>query len=301
MNLAAWSAALAAALLASAGFAGHVVDDVPAALFGAARLLLGGVGLALFAGAGALRALRAMPPLPLTIAALSLALFQWSYFEALTRGGVGMVALASAGSSPVAADALEVILGRRPAWRFIVVASLTAGAVWLLARGAPAGAIAFAVLSGAAYAVYAAATRQLELRRAGTGAVSTAAAMLLGGLLLLAPVADRLPALLSVRTTLVAIYLGLVATALAYALVIFSLRHLSASRTLTILLAQPLLAIAAGAWLLGEPVNATLAAAAAALAGALALRALPDRFFLPSLFLKGLHLAQPVPPRPSDR
>jgi DME family drug/metabolite transporter len=104
-----------------------------------------------------------------------------------------------------------------------------------------------------------------------------------------------------VRTTLVAIYLGLVATALAYALVIFSLRHLSASRTLTILLAQPLLAIAAGAWLLGEPVNATLAAAAAALAGALALRALPDRFFLPSLFLKGLHLAQPVPPRPSDR
>jgi len=278
MNSASWAAACAALLLASAGIAGGVAGaEAPAALLGVTRLLVGGAALALLPGPRAVaQALRVMPFAPLAAAALALALFQWSYFEAVAASGAGVAALASAGSSPIAADAIECALGaRRPGVGSIAAALLMAVALWLLSRTTPAGALALAALSGCAYAVYVAATRHLERQHAGDGFASTAIALLLASFVLLPPAFGSLHTLLEARMALVAAYLGFVATALPYALVVVALRRLAATRALLILLAQPLAALVASAWLLGEPLSAAVLGAAVAIACSIAVRTLP--------------------------
>src|SRR5262245_1383176 len=103
MKAAAWSAAAGAVPVASAGLASRSRPaDVSAALFGATRLVLGGAALALLPGPRVVgRTLRAMPVLPLAGAALAMALFQWTFFEAVAAAGVAAASVASVGSAPL--------------------------------------------------------------------------------------------------------------------------------------------------------------------------------------------------------
>ena len=277
----AWSAAAAALLFASAALAARLAPEgTPAALLGAARLLLGGAALAAVLGA---RGPAAWSPLPcgaLAIAALAMAIFQWSFFAAVALAGAGVATLASAAASPVVADALAAVRARRrPKSSEIIGAALTLlGLGCLAGDAAQSGAgLALALASGAAYAVYAAQAARFERQRAGSGLAATALSLLCaGGVLLPGALLHATPALplLSVRAIAVVAYLGLAATALAYALFVPALRRLSAASGLAILLVQPLAAVLAAAVLFDEPVGAAHFAAAAGVALALAVRAL---------------------------
>ncbi len=107
--------------------------------------------------------------------------------------------------------------------------------------------------AGAAYAVYALASKQLlSLER--HQPVEVMAVLFAGGTVLLLPVlvVEPLGWLASPRGLLVALHLGLVATALAYALFARGLARVPVATAATLSLAEPLTAALLGVVVLGE-------------------------------------------------
>ena len=100
-----------------------------------------------------------------------------------------------------------------------------------------------------------------------------------GGALLLVPVAALHPLgwLATLRGGLVALHLGLVATAAAYLLFAAGLHRISVARAATVSLAEPLTAAILGVALLGERLTTAGLAGAAVLLAGLALLAAPSR------------------------
>jgi DME family drug/metabolite transporter len=138
-------------------------------------------------------------------------------------------------------------------------------------RFAPGG-VALAVAAGAAYAVVAVAAKDLL---AGHGRLEVMAALFGGGALLLLPVAVLAPLawLATPRGALVALHLGLLATAAAYALFAAGLRRVTVATAATMSLAEPLTAAVLGVTVLGERLTAAGLAGAALLVGGLLLLA----------------------------
>ena len=273
----AWSIAAAAALFASAGLASrYAPPGVPAAVFGVARLLVGGVILAGYLGPRALAtALRVLPAAPLAIAAIAMGLFQWSYFAAVDGAGLGAATLISTAVAPVFADCIEAVRrGARLSRARVAMLFLAAGGVgcFSAADGVTAMSVLLAVLSGAAYAAYAAGAAVLEQSRAGGGLASTAIALLCGGLALLPAMDGNAFVILTPSGLAVMAYLGVVATAMAYALFVSGFRGVSAATALAILLLQPAVALFAGAVMLGEPLGPSVLAGAACIALAMAIQ-----------------------------
>jgi len=136
--------------------------------------------------------------------------------------------------------------------------------------------VTLAVVAGAAYAVYTVAAKELL---AGHGQVQVMAVLFGGGALLLVPVAALHPVgwLATLRGGLVALHLGLVATAAAYVLFAASLRRVAVARAATVSLAEPLTAAILGVALVGERLTTAGVAGAAVLMAGLALLAAPSR------------------------
>lgn len=272
-----WYVAAAAMLFATAGIASRLAPaGAPAAQFGVARLLIGGIVLAAYLGPRAIAGVfPVLPRVPLALAAIAMALFQWSYFAAIDGAGVGVATLISAATSPVVADAMAAACdARRPLWNCLAGACLMALGVSCIAQadGVTATGIAVALLSGAAYAGYTGCTAKLEKSRAGGGLASTALALVSSGLVLLPAARTELLAMFSLAGLLVALYLGIGATALAYALLVTGLKQVSAASALAILMLQPLAAVLLGAAVLGESMNALTLVGMALIAIAHALR-----------------------------
>jgi DME family drug/metabolite transporter len=290
MKTAPWSVVAAALLFASAGVASsYAPPGAPAALWGEARLLLGGALLGLWLGPPALLgAWASLPRAPLAAAALSMAIFQWSFFAAVQAAGVAVATLASA-VTPVFVEAIELTRSRRaPRAGFVLAAALCALGLAILDRLSGAG-VSFALVSALAYAAYASATARLERSRMGGGLASTAMALLLAGLLLLPGAGGGIAVLVTPAGLLVAAWLGAVATALAYALFVRGLGRMHPSGALAVLSIQALAAIVAGATLLGEQVDASLLAAGGAFALALVVQSFP--FSSSTLKMKGTRRA----------
>ncbi len=247
-------AVLAAALLwTSAGWVGNASRTglTPIAL-AEARLLLGGSALLLWAGPRcAWASLRALPGRELLAGMSALALFQWGFFVAVGRIGAGLVILLTTATGPLAAQALSAARsGSRLGRRWLAAALLLAlAAVAVGADGGGWGGLLGALVatgSGVAYAAYAAATARLDRDVASSrGRLVTTGVALTGAGVLLAPVAigTRWPAP-SLDAMVALLYLGLVTTALAYALFASGLRVLAPERALGLLTVQPVVAIA---------------------------------------------------------
>jgi DME family drug/metabolite transporter len=244
-------AVVAAALLwTSAGWAGDSGrSGLPPIALAEARLLLGGGALLLWSGPrAAWSAIQALPSRTLLLAVGAMAVFQWGFFLSVRGLGSGTVLLLTTAIGPVAAQAVAAArdgsrLGRR--W-YTAVTLLSLAAAFAACGGSTAllGTLA-AIASGTSYAVYAAVTAGLE-RGAGSeprGLVTTGVA-LTGAGMLLAPFALRstwpAPTPESLATLL---YLGLAATALAYAFFASGLRVLAADRALSLLAVQPVAAL----------------------------------------------------------
>ncbi len=229
-------------------------------LVGAARLLTGAV-LLLAAARLVEGAIRPAPGEAWRCLALGacMALFQATYFTAVTRVGIAVTALVAICSAPIMIAALATaLLGERPTRGLVVALVLgVAGTALLVAAPVatptaprPLSGVLLALAAGLAYALYvviakAAVMRTAPLRLA---ALTFAVAAVLMAPALFMPGAATQLAL----GWLGLLYLGAVTTAGAYALYTAGLRYVSASAAGVASLLEPLTATLLGVLLFGE-------------------------------------------------
>ncbi len=270
----------AAVLWGTAGTAGLLVSADPVSL-AAARLVIGGSALALFAGAGLGRVLRP----GVVLAAVAVAAYQLCFFAAVARTGVAIGTVVAIGSGPVFAGLLSWGMhGQRPSARWAMATSAAvAGCVALIAGGgAQAGGqvlsgVLFALVGGLLYAFYVVSAARAISAGAPSGAVM---GVLFGGAAVI-----MLPVLLwqgvgwlaEPRGLLAALYLGVGTTALAYVLYGRGLRSTPVATAATLALAEPAVAALLGLVVLGERLAPVSIAGLALLAVSLVVVALPER------------------------
>lgn len=228
---------------------------------GAVRLGIG--GLALLALATARKSLGRGQPWPKTatlLAALSMAAYQPFFFAGVARTGVAVGTVVTIGSGPVWAGLLAMVVrGERPSPRWLL-ATMTAvtGCILLVTAGSDINVdvmgIGLALAAGLAYAAYAVASKGVLEKQspdAATAVIFTLGAVFLSPLLF----TTDLTWLASPRGLVVALHLGLLATAAAYALFSRGLRLVPVATAVTLSLAEPLTAGLLGIFLLGERVT----------------------------------------------
>jgi DME family drug/metabolite transporter len=273
---------LAAICFGTTGTAQALGPSADPLAVGSARILVGGILLALCARL--LRAALPRDPRVVGAIAVAIAIYQLAFFAAVNQTGVAVGTVVAIGTGPAVAGVLGALVnGERLTPRWAAATTLAAiGVALLVAAGGHStdvhvGGILLAVLAGSGYATYTVMAKRLLDRGAEPIGVMAAgfgsAGVLLVPVLLLAG-----PSFLGQPGGLaMALYLGAIPTALAYVLFAHGLRHLSSGETTTIVLAEPLTAVALGVAVLGEtPGTIAIAGAALVLAG-LAVLALPSR------------------------
>jgi drug/metabolite transporter, DME family len=246
---------LAAICFGTTGTAQAVGPGGSPVAVGAARIVLGGLLLALVA-----RGLRVRMPrigAALIGMATAVAVYQLSFFAAVKLTGVAVGTVVAIGSGPAAAGALGLLVnGERLSARWAQATILAAIGVLLLAGDGGASVdltgVALAVTSGVGYATYTVLSkRMLDAGEAPEGVMAAgfggAAVLLLPALVVAGPGFLGTPGGLAM-----AAYLAAVPTALAYVLFSHGLRHMSSGETATLVLAEPLTAAVLGVVALGE-------------------------------------------------
>ena len=256
---------------------------------GAARVVLGGA--VLFGVAvghrGSRRELLALlrsgtaSRVSLVLGVVGISGYQLCFFSAVRLTGVAVGTVVAIGSGPVLTGLISRLTGGGSLtlrW-MIATAGAVSGCALLVASGRAAGVrpagVGLALAAGFCYAVYAVAAARMISR--GTGERPVMGALLGGAAVLLAPVlAVSSPGwLASARGLTVALYLGLVTTAVAYLLVGRGLRTLPAPVAVTLGLAEPLVAALLGLLVLGEHLTPTASVGLALVGLALAVLAVP--------------------------
>jgi DME family drug/metabolite transporter len=271
---------LAAICFGTTGTAQAVGPGASPVAVGAARIVFGGLLLALVA-----RGLRVRVPrvgAPLIGMAVAVAVYQLSFFAAVRLTGVAVGTVVAIGTGPAAAGLLGRLLnGERLSARWAEATALAALGVALLAGNGgasidPTG-VALAVTSGVGYASYTVLSKRMLV--AGEAPEGVMAAGFGGaGLLLLPVLLAAGPDFLATPGGLaMAVYLAAVPTALAYVLFSRGLRRLSSGETATLVLAEPLTASALGVVALGEHPSAVAGAGALLVLAGLLVLAAPAR------------------------
>ncbi|MFI6520378.1 DMT family transporter [Spirillospora sp. NPDC050679] len=265
----------------------QVLADAPAspAVLGAARILSGGLILALIVLATAPRAfagLRRTSWPPLLAAAIATAVFQAAFLTAVERTGAAVATAVVFGLAPVSTGACErIALRTRLTRRWTIgTACAVAGCALLTApmsagRPDPLG-VALALLAGVCFGVYTVAARQLVLRRVGMVA-AVAVTLLVGGALLLPWTFTGFAQLAAPRSLGLVAWLGPVVTSAAYMLFVGGLRRVSAATAGTLSLAEPLVAAVLAVLVLNERMPAPVMAGSLLLLGGLVVVSLPTR------------------------
>ncbi|WP_382305048.1 DMT family transporter [Herbiconiux sp. UC225_62] len=283
-------------------------SDASSVSIGAARILIGGavlaaVALVLRMRAGARSGIPA-PTIPgsgarrvpswllLLIGALGVLAYQPAFFLGTSQNGVAVGTVVALGSAPIITGLLDWALHRRFPGAVWLVATLvaTAGVVLisgLVGAGGTGAAGDSAAISvpgllaslgaGASYAVYTLASKALLER--GWTPEST-----MGSVFGLAAVVS-IPVLLSTdirwlatgQGLAMALWLGLVTTAVAYLLFGWGLGRLRASTVSTLTLAEPLTATLLGTLVLGEVLSGVAVVGLIVLAAGLVILAVPWR------------------------
>jgi len=261
-------------------------DGIDPAAVGAARIAVGGALLVVVA----LLMRRRGPSLrwargPVLAAAGGVALYQVAFFAAVADTGVAVGTIVALGSAPALAGVLEFALhGNRPTsrWAGATAVACVGVALLALAGGGAAGVslpgIGLALIAGGSYATYTlSAKRLLDDGHAPESVM--AAAFGLGAVALLPVLVLSGPGWLASAGGLgLALFLGIVPTALAYVLFARGLRGIDASEAATLTLAEPVTAALLGIALLGEQIGGTGALGAALVLGGLLLLAVrPSR------------------------
>lgn len=206
-------------------------------------------------------ALRAAP-VPLLLTGVGLGLYQALYFAAVAWAGVSVATIVSLGLAPVLAAAWESVHARRlpGPLRLSTLVAAVAGLVLITGATGQPGAAAPAPLlgllaaagSGLGYAVTTLISRQVSQR---TAPMTLTTISTVVGALTLAPFALVAGVGLPVRPDTVALllHLGVITTAVAYALFYAGLRTTPGSVAAVLTLLEPLTAAALAVALLREP------------------------------------------------
>lgn len=282
---------LASVCFGTTGTAQALGPEASSASVGAARLLIGGGALGLIAlvmffagrrrgatgtsaasspGVGALAAAGAATrhPLPawlvVVIGALGVLAYQPAFFAGTAANGVAVGTVVALGSAPVITGALDWMLRRRyPGHRWLVATAIATAGVAILAAATGQGDAAADPLgllaslgAGASYAVYTLAAKALLDR--GWTPIGSMGALFGFAAVASAPVLAATDAswLASGPGLAMALWLGLVATTLAYVLFGIGLRGLAPATVSTLTLAEPLTAGILGVAVLGETLAA---------------------------------------------
>ncbi len=271
---------LAAICFGTTGTAQAVGPGGSPVAVGAARIVLGGLLLALVA-----RGLRVRMPrigAALIGMATAVAVYQLSFFAAVKLTGVAVGTVVAIGTGPAAAGALgRLVNGERLSARWAQATILAAVGVLLLAGDGGASVdltgVALAVTSGVGYATYTVLSkRMLDAGEAPEGVM--AAGFGGAGVLLLPALVVAGPGFLGTPGGLaMAAYLAAVPTALAYVLFSRGLRHMSSGETATLVLAEPLTAAVLGVVALGEHPSPTAGIGALLVLAGLLVLAAPGR------------------------
>ncbi|MCC4908851.1 DMT family transporter [Microbacterium sp. cx-59] len=261
----------AAVLFGTTGTAQALGPDSTTPLgVGAARLLIGGTGLAILGlllgrrhqrreDAPRNPRLSRRAVLLMAVTGVCLAAYQPLFFLGTARSGVAVGTVIALGSAPVLAGLIEWARTRRiPRRSWAVATTLSTAGVALLAAagGGAAGVDALGILgsvgAGASFAVFANAQRQLL--DDGWDPFTVAGAMGLGSAasaLFMLPFTS-LEWLAEPAGAAMALWLGLATIAVAYTLFTWGLERLTAATAATLTLAEPLTAALLGIAVLGE-------------------------------------------------
>lgn len=267
-------------------------DGVSPLSAGAVRIVVGGgilAGVVLLvrprgprratigAGAG-----RVPPGVLVAIGALAVVAYQPAFFLGTIRVGVAVGTVVALGSAPVFTGALEWVVTRRFPGRVWAVATVVAGVgVALLATGTggtaavdPLG-LAGSLAAGASYGAYALVAKTLIGR--GAAPSWTMGALFGAAAAVSIPIAlsTDLRWLASAAGLGVAVWLGVVTTAVAYLLFGRGLARLSASTASTLTLAEPVTATLLGVLVLGERLGPSATAGIAVVALAIVVLVAP--------------------------
>ena len=274
---------LASVCFGTTGTAQALGPDASSASVGAARILIGGGALGLVALALHVAGRRrgatgtsAAPtpgaatrhPLPswllVVIGAVGVLAYQPAFFAGTAVNGVAVGTVVALGSAPIITGALDWALRRRyPGHRWLVATAIATAGVAILASASEPGHAAADPLgllaslgAGASYAVYTLSAKAL-LDRGWTPTGSMGALFGLAAVVSLPLLAATDAAWLATGPGLaMALWLGLVATTLAYVLFGIGLRGLAPATVSTLTLAEPLTAGILGVAVLGETLTA---------------------------------------------
>lgn len=273
---------LAAVLFGTTGTAQAIGPRLDPLAVGASRIVVGGsvlAAVAILTGAR-IEATRGLIP----VAGACVAVYQLAFFAAVADTGVAVGAVVALGSAPAFTGVVaRLFTGERLGGRWMAATALAFAGVALLVLGGgaggavSAGGVGLALLAGAGYSGYAVASKRMLDGGARPEAVM--GAVFGTGAVLLLPVFAVVPAggLLTPGGLTLALYLGLVPTALAYLVFASGLRRVRASEAATLTLAEPLTASLLGVVALGERPGLAAAAGAALILAGLTLLALPSR------------------------
>jgi len=245
------------ALFATIGTAQAIggLDATPLAL-GGARLIVASIALVLLLPAfgqqrGAIVGLWRRPAV--IVAAVATAFFQVTFFAGVRAAGVALGTLLVIGSVPVFAGILSwTFLGQRPTVGWLAATGVClAGLALLFSQGLMSGSpvgVALCLVTGLGIASYAVAARTQ------VHPVSLMAAAFSLGALLMVPLLAFQPMdwLLHPKGIALALYLGLATMVLANWLQLRGLAVIGPAPTMTLNLAEPLIATMLGVLVLGE-------------------------------------------------
>jgi drug/metabolite transporter, DME family len=261
-TFATWAAVGAAVLFGTTGTSQELLPDTATPLgVGGVRLVIGATVLVVITGIlGRLRVHEIRRgAATIVFGGIAVAAYQVTFFLGTDRTGVATGTLLALGSGPLAAGAIHwARTNVPPTRRWSVVSAVAVLGVSLLVGGAPEGTssvgIASAIVAGISYAVYA--TTVADLIGRGFEPFGAMAATFGAGAVFILPFTVTAPLgwVIEPRGVVVALHLGVVTVAVAYALYAWSLVHLPVAHVVTLTLAEPVTATLLGLLVLGQEV-----------------------------------------------
>ena len=251
---------LASALFGTSGTSkALLVPDAWPPSVAAVRLLFGAAGLVAFVlWQGHRQELLAIWRMPMAWGmGLAVAAYQGLFFVALSRTGIAIGTLVSLASAPLIAGLLGWLMREgAPGWTWLVSTVIAIVGLGLLTAGGSAHADALGVLAalgaGAAYSTYT--VLGAKLARAGWRPSVVMAGPFTIGALALSPFLLAAGWLLRPSGIVLAVWVGLIATSLAYLLFSVALPVLQPGHIATLTLIEPVVATALGVVVMGESI-----------------------------------------------
>jgi DME family drug/metabolite transporter len=263
---------LAAVLFGTSGTARELGPDSASSLsVGAARITIGSIVLWSVVVAN-----RRREPLPssasvrpqrwlLAIGGLGVAVYTPLFFVAVDRAGVAIGTVVAIASGPFFAAGLDRIFRRvhpTAAWLRGTVVTVVGAAVLIVSvdsggTGVDLVGVAAALAAGFGYATYSVSSKA-TMERGLASTIALAIPFTIGVVVVLALSVGESASWLSTWAGLVmALYLGIVATGLAYVLFGYGLRRLTSATAVTLVLAEPLTAALLAVVVLDESIPVT--------------------------------------------